>query len=124
MTPERARAIWQTRTPFGGVSCSAQEDAYVRKIWLRMPGCMSWADALLAIANDVVPAARPPLSGSVTFWHCGVFLEEVALYEGEHPEDPAILARAQRNLKMLQPANPTFLGWLQVAARRYRPLGH
>lgn len=131
MTPERAREIWQTRTAFGGVSCSAQEDAYVREIWRRMPGATCWAEALLAIANDAVPAERPPLIGTVVFSHGDQIIAQVPVYQGESPSDAIVGFRARRSVELLgMPATDPVhgcnrrLAMLGMSNARFYPRGH
>jgi hypothetical protein len=55
ITPERARAIWAAKGPYGGWPKDAytkDEDAYICSIWKTMPGHASWASALMTIMND------------------------------------------------------------------------
>lgn len=54
MSPERAKEIWQTRSPFGELAVTLAEREFVRGIWKQMPGHFCFVDALLAIANGQV----------------------------------------------------------------------
>ena len=65
MTPERAREIWDSRSPFGEVQVTPIEKAYINAIWRRMPGHCCWAEALLAIANGQHPLCLALTRGSV-----------------------------------------------------------
>lgn len=51
MTPQRAREIWETRSPFGQLSMSEREAVEVKKVWSGMPDWACFADALVKIAN-------------------------------------------------------------------------
>ena len=52
MTASRARQLWRTRSPFGEIAVTAEEDAFVKQVWKSMPGYSRWIDALLSIANS------------------------------------------------------------------------
>ena len=52
MSPDRAREIWHTRSPFGELVMSPQEEQEVRGVWKQMPGFNCFADALIRIANS------------------------------------------------------------------------
>ena len=54
MSPERAREIWQTRSPFCELAVTPAEREFVRGVWKLMPGQFCFVDALLAIANGQV----------------------------------------------------------------------
>jgi hypothetical protein len=52
MTASRARQLWRTRSPFGEIAVTAEEDVFVKQVWKSMPGYSRWIDALLSIANS------------------------------------------------------------------------
>jgi|JI61114DRNA_FD_contig_21_523694_length_515_multi_2_in_0_out_0_2 hypothetical protein len=56
MTPERALALWKTRTPGGGTNATPEERLYVTEVWRGMSSNSSWIATLLAIANGEVNA--------------------------------------------------------------------
>ena len=105
MTPQRAQEIWDARGPFGELSITPEEKAYVSGIWVRMPGHTCFADALLRIANCEV-GDQKPMIGSAAFYYGDELIEQTPVYWGETIEDSSVQARARRSIEMLRmPAN-------------------
>lgn len=105
MTPQRAQEIWDTRGPFGELSITPEEKAYVSGIWVRMPGHTCFADALLRIARDEL-GNQKPMIGTAAFYYGDELIEQVPVYLDEQIEDPSVQARARRGIEMLgMPAN-------------------
>ncbi len=105
MTPQRAQEIWDTRGPFGELSITPEEKAFVSGIWVRMPGHTCFADALLRIARDEL-GNQKPMIGTAAFYYGDELIEQVPVYLDEQIEDPSVQARARRGIEMLgMPAN-------------------
>ena len=105
MKPERAQEIWDTRGPFGELSITPEEKAFVSGIWVRMPGHTCFADALLRIARDEL-GNQKPMIGTAAFYYGDELIEQVPVYLDEQIEDPSVQARARRGIEMLgMPAN-------------------
>ena len=105
MSPERAQEIWDTRGPFGELSITPEEKAYVNGIWVRMPGHTCFADALLRIARGEV-GDQKPMIGSAAFYYGDEIIDQVPVYWGETIEGPEVQLRARRSIEMLgMPAN-------------------
>ena len=105
MTPQRAQEIWDTRGPFGELSITPEEKAFVSGIWVRMPGHTCFADALLRIARDEL-GNQKPMIGTAAYYYGDELIEQVPVYLDEQIEDPSVQARARRGIEMLgMPAN-------------------
>lgn len=101
MSPKRAQAIWDARSPFGELSMTDAERASVKKVWSGMPGYTCFADALLRIASGEVVADEPPMIGTAVFTYGAEIIEQTPVYWGEMAGSEAVYARAKRSIEML-----------------------
>lgn len=100
MSPERARAIWNTRGPFGELQLQPGEREIVQRVWIGMTGNTCFADALLKIANGLIEPTRIRI-GTAVFSYGAQILDQSPVYHGESADSPYVRERAIRAIKML-----------------------
>lgn len=128
MTPERAKAIWDSRGPYGDLQMTADEKAFVTGIWRRMAGHTCFADALLRIAQGETQGLLP-LIGTVVFRHGAEIIDQSPVYAGETVDSPSVMDRARRAVAMLgMNSRPDLRGQtlqtlLEGAEKQFYPLG-
>lgn len=111
MSPKRAQAIWDARSPFGELSMTDAERAAVRKVWFGLPGHTCFADALLKIAAGEAIAEESVMIGTAIFTYGAEIIEKTPVYWGEAAGSEAVYARARRAIEMLgMPANDPVYG--------------